>query len=126
MLGVVYESYPLVDKLFGLLLELVKIVAGVGDFLGGLTQPLHVGEDGIDILLRLCLGVGVVLTQLALAARLSRHVEAEAHGLRVADVQLSVGLRREAGPHHFAPLFVVGFPHCLRVVCGLDFSAYAT
>jgi hypothetical protein len=53
--------------------------------------------DGLDVFDVLLDRVGVVEAQVALALVLAGDAEVEADGLRVADVQVAVGLGREAG-----------------------------
>jgi hypothetical protein len=52
--------------------------------------------DGLDVLLLFLGGVGVVVAQVALAAEFLGDAEVEADGLGVADVEVAVGLGREA------------------------------
>ena len=59
-------------------------------------QPAHIGNDGIDVLHLLLGWVGVVHAQVALAVVLTRDAEVQADRFRVADVQVAVGLGREA------------------------------
>jgi hypothetical protein len=61
------------------------------------AQPLHGVDDGVDVLLLFLLGVGVVEAQVADAAVVARQAEVQADALGVADVQVAVGLGREAG-----------------------------
>ena len=71
-------------------LEAEAVVGPAGD------EPLHVGDDGIDVLDVLLGRVGVVHAQVALAAVFAGDAEVQADGLGVADVQVAVGLGREA------------------------------
>ena len=87
----------LLDELLGPLVELVEVVGGVE--LAALPvgpEPADVVADGIDVLLLLLGGVGVVVAQVALAAVLHGEAEVQADRLGVADVQVAVRLRREA------------------------------
>jgi len=61
------------------------------------TQPLHCVHDGIHVFLVFLLRVGVIEAQVAAAAVVPGQAEIEADGLGVAEVQVAVGLRREAG-----------------------------
>ena len=61
------------------------------------AEPADVGLDGVDVLLLFLDRVGVVEAQVAAAAELAGDAEVEADGLGVADVEVAVGLRREAG-----------------------------
>src|SRR5690606_4445380 len=57
----------------------------------------HHLADGVDVFLLFLLGVGVVEAQVAHAAVLLRQLEVQPDALGVADVQVAVGLGREAG-----------------------------
>ena len=61
------------------------------------AQPTHVGLDGGGVLLVLGLGIGVVEAQIAGAVIFFCDAEIEADRLGVADVQIAIGLGREAG-----------------------------
>ena len=61
------------------------------------AEPAHVALDGVDIFLLFLGRVGVIETQIAMAAELLRHAEVEADRLGVADMQIAVRLGRKAG-----------------------------
>jgi hypothetical protein len=61
------------------------------------AEPVHRVDDRVDVLLLLLLGIGVVEAQVADAAVVARQPEVQADALGVADVQVAVGLGREAG-----------------------------
>mmetsp|Transcript_16345 Transcript_16345/g.31744 ORF Transcript_16345/g.31744 Transcript_16345/m.31744 type:complete len:395 (+) Transcript_16345:1248-2432(+) len=84
------------DELAGEVKEIVKVVRGVGDGEWCVSHPPDVIDDGIDVLLLLSLGVGVIETQVAVASVGFCGAEVDRHGLCMADVQVTVGLRREA------------------------------
>ena len=65
-----------------------------------MPEPFDVLDDVVDVLLALCLGVGVVESEVRLAAILLSHAEVEVHRLHVAGVQVPVRLGREARVHH--------------------------
>ena len=96
-------------------------------------QPAQVFLDGVDELLLLPGGVGVVEAQVTASPEIGRHPEVDGRGLGVAYVQVAVGLGREAG-HHFAVVAAVaqvfgdrgadevpgaGVVSCGRVGCGV-------
>ncbi len=86
------------DQVQGEFIELLEIVGGVIEPVGPVeAQPAHVGHDGVDVLHVLLAGVGVVEAQVAQPLVLGGQPEVEADGLGVADVQVAVGLGREAG-----------------------------
>ena len=66
-------------------------------------QPPDVGLDGIDVLLLFLAGVRVVEAQVAAAAELPSDAEVEADRLRVADMEVAVGLGGEAGDDGLVP-----------------------
>ena len=100
------------DQVLGPVVELLEIVGGVIEVLAPVeAEPAHVALDGVDVFLLLLGRVGVVEAQVAAAAELLRHAEIEADRLGVADMQIAVRLRREAGDDRAVPL---------RVQIGLD------
>ena len=88
-----------IDEVFGPLVELFEVVAGVDRLAGFEAQPTHVVDDCVDVLGLLGHGVGVVEAQLADAAELFGDTEVDADGLGVADVQVPVRLGWEACPY---------------------------
>ena len=60
------------------------------------AHPAHVGLDRLDVLVLLLDRVGVVEAQVAAPAELGGDAEVEADRLCMADVQVAVGLGREA------------------------------
>ena len=85
------------DELLGPLVELLEVVGGVEHaVLPVAAEPADVVADGIDVLL-LLLGRGWCRrSEVELAAVLHGQAEVQADRLGVADVQVAVGLRREA------------------------------
>ena len=89
------------DQRFGELVHVAEVVAGeiqvvVAVGLPVEAQPVHGLDDGVDVPLVFLLGIGVVEAQVADAAEVARQAEVHADALGVADVQVAVGLRREA------------------------------
>ena len=70
----------------------------------GKAQPADVVHDAFDELRFLLGGVGIVKAEVAQPAIALRGDEIDVHGLGVADVQVAVGFRREAGMHPSAVL----------------------
>jgi len=60
------------------------------------AEPAHVGLDRLNVLELLDRGVGVVEAQVTAAGELERAAEVHDDRLGVADVQVTVGLRRKA------------------------------
>ena len=95
---VVHIGLALFNELFGVLVALVKVIAAVENAAIGVgTQPVQVLDDAVDVLLALAGGVGVVQTQVELAAVLVGNGPVDVDGLGAADVQVAVRLGREAG-----------------------------
>ena len=83
-----------VDRPF---VELIEVVGGVVEMLAPVeAEPADVFLDRVDVLLLLLDRVGVVEAQVAAAAELLGDPEVERDRLGVAEVEVSVRLRREA------------------------------
>ena len=67
------------------------------------AEPAHVALDGVDIFLGFLGRIGVVVTQIAMAAELAGDAEIEANRLGVADMQIAIRLRRKARDNRFVP-----------------------
>ena len=92
------EGLAGLDQLDGPSVQLVEIIGGVALLAGPLeAQPLDIGLDRVDVFLIFLGRIGVVETQVALAAELFGQAKVQADALGMADVQVAVGLRREAG-----------------------------
>ena len=63
------------------------------------TEPVDIFLDGVDVLDVLLDRVGVVEAEIAVPAELDGNPEVQADGLRVPDVQVPVGFRREPRDH---------------------------
>src|SRR5690606_20722519 len=86
------------DQVLGPLVELLEVVGGVVEVLAPVVaEPVHVLDDGVDVLLLLLDRVGVVEPQVAAAAEFLGDAEVDADRLGMADVQVAVRLRREPG-----------------------------
>ena len=106
---VVYIGETFLYELLGPLIELVEIVGGV-EFLVPLeAHPADVFLDGVHIFGVLLGGVGVIVAEVGLAAVFLSKAEVYAEALRVAEVEVAVGLRREPGHYavHLAGLEIV-------------------
>ena len=90
------EAFP--DEAHRLTVILLKVVGSIEKAVAPIeAQPMDVPLDSVHELHVLLGGVGVVHPQVAKAAELLRRAEIDGQGLAVADVQISVGLRRKAG-----------------------------
>jgi hypothetical protein len=92
------------DQVFGHLVQLAKIVAGVVQvFLATLLpaepQPLDAVHDRIDVFLVFLFRIGVVETQMAAAVVVARQAEVHADRLGVTHVQVAVWFWWETGDH---------------------------
>lgn len=94
------------DQIFGGAVHEAEVVAGlVGRGAAGClaelgpvkTEPFHSVDDAVDVFGVFFFGVGVVKAQVAHAAVVARQAKVDADALGVADVQVAVGLGREAG-----------------------------
>ncbi len=105
---VVDVGQALLNELFGPEVQLLEVVRCVELAAFPVeAEPVHVLANRIDVLDVLLRGIRVVEPEIALAAELERHAEVQADRLRVADVQVSVRLGREARVH--APAVLPGF-----------------
>ena len=67
------------------------------------AKPAHVALDGVDIFLFFLGRVGVVETQIAVAAEFLGDAEIQADRFGMADMQIAVRLRRKAGDDCLMP-----------------------
>jgi len=78
--------------------KLVEVVGGVVEPVVPVeAEPPHVRDDRLDVLDLFLGGIGVVEAQVAEARVIPRDAEVQADRLGVADVEVSVRLRRKAG-----------------------------
>ena len=92
------------DQMLGPCVELLEIVRRVVEVLAPIeAEPAHVALDGVDIFLLFLGRIGVVEAQVAVAAEFLGDAEIEADRLGVADMQIAVRLRREAGDDRLVP-----------------------
>ncbi|MNH08227.1 hypothetical protein D3C79_676360 [compost metagenome] len=86
------------DQFNGPVVQLAEIVRGIAHVAGPVeAQPLDVALDRVDVFLVFLGRVGVVESQVTDAAEFLGQAEVHADRLGVADVQVTVGLRRETG-----------------------------
>ncbi len=96
------------------LVELLEVVRGVGGSFGLPPQPLEVLLQGVNVFLRLCLGIGVVVSEDCAticgfdAELLECEVEVHVHGFGVADVEEAIGLGGKARADDGAIVGLVG------------------
>ena len=84
------------DEPLGKIPKLLEVVARIIDVVPLETKPLDVVLYALDVLGVLFRGIRVVEAEVALAAILLGDAEVEGDGLSVTDVQVAVGLGREA------------------------------
>ena len=95
---IAHVGFALGDELLGVLVALLEVVASViNAAVRDGTQPAQVLLDASDVLVVFAHGVGVVVTQVELAAVGLGNAPVDPDGLGAADVQVTVGLRREPG-----------------------------
>jgi hypothetical protein len=96
----VHVGLAVFDQAHGKAVELFKIIGGIKlAVLPVESQPVDIRLDGVHVLNLLFGGIGVVEAQVAGAPVLPGQAEIQADGFGMADVQVPVGLRREAGGH---------------------------
>ena len=101
---VVHVRLALADQLDGVLVHRVEVVRRP-ELAGPLeAEPADVFLDRADVFLFFLGGVGVVVAEVAGAVVFLGDAEVQADALGVADVQVAVGLRREARGDAAAPL----------------------
>ena len=107
---VVDVGEALLDQRLGPLVELAEVVGGVEHAPRLEAEPREIVVDGVDELVVLGGGVGVVEAQVAGPAELLGHPEVRADRLGVADVEVAVRLGWESGldPAVEGPRLVVG------------------
>ena len=91
-------SLARLDQLDSPIMQLAEVVRSVALFTRPLkTEPLNIALDRIDVFLVFFRRVGVIETEIALATKLLRQTEVQADRLGMADMQVAIGLWREAG-----------------------------
>ena len=96
-----------VDEGLALAHELLRPLVEAGEVVGGVVlvpvpvepEPADVRLDGVDVLLLFLGRVGVVHPQVATALVVAGDAEVQVDGLGMADVEVTVRLRREARDH---------------------------
>ena len=96
----VHVRPSLVDQEFGVLVHPVEVVRSVVEVLTPVeAQPLHIGTNGLHVLVLLGGRVRIVEAEVAASAKLVGDPEVEEDGLGVANVQEAVGFRGETGDY---------------------------
>ena len=96
---VVHIGQTPLDEVLGPLIQLVEIVGCIQLLLPLEAQPLDILLDGVHVLGVFLGGVGVVVAEVGFATVFLCQTEVEADALGVAQVQVTVGFRRETGHH---------------------------
>ena len=92
------------DQMLRPRVELLEIIGGMKEIPAPIeAEPAHVALDGVDIFLRFLGRIGVVETQIAVAAEFLGDAEIQTDRFGVADVQIAVRLRRKTGDDGFVP-----------------------
>jgi len=84
------------NEVHGEFVNLLELVAAESDLPRFVAEPRHILLNVLDVFDVLFLRIGVVKTEIGLSLMRCSHLEGEAHGLSVSDVQIPIGLRREA------------------------------
>ena len=93
------------DQGLGVVVEALEVVGGEpGRPVVAVAQPLHIAGDGVHEERLFLRRIRVVVAEVAGPPVLGGDAEVEHHGLGVADVEVAVRLRGEAGPHPAAVL----------------------
>ena len=113
------------DQVLGRAVHEVEVVAGLVRFVVARlapvkAQPLHRFDDAVDVLGVFFFRVGVVKAQVAHAAIVACQAEVDADAFGVANVQVAVGLGREAG----ADFGGVGLACRVGVIAGILGGAF--
>jgi hypothetical protein len=96
------------DELFGPLIELIEVVGRVKQLLAPIeAEPSDVAHDLVDVLLRLLDGIGVVESEVAIAAEFLGDAKIDADGFGMTDVELPIRLRWKPGDNR-SPVFTGG------------------
>ena len=90
------------DQVFGRAVHEAEVVAGLvqvafAAVVPAKAQPLHRVLDAVDVFGVFFFGVGVVKAQVAHATVVARQAKVDADAFGVANVQVAIGLGREAG-----------------------------
>ena len=91
----VHISLALLDKTDSEIVELLEIVGGIIDITPTESEPSDILLDGIDVFYIFFNRVGVIETQVANTIVLLGDTEVHADGFDVADMQVTIRLRRE-------------------------------
>ena len=114
------------DERDGPIIKLLEVVRGVVLVLTPFkAEPSDVSLDRVDVFLLFFGRVGVIKTQVTRPAELLRHAEVEAYCFGVANVEIAVGLGREARHDSagvFVRLYVLGHDLTNEIKRGLSFS----
>ena len=96
----VHVGQAALDEHFGVLVDLLVIVGRIiHAALPFEAHPADILLNALDVFVILFCGVGIVEAEVAQAAVAFGGHEIDVEGLGVADVQIAVGFRREAGMH---------------------------
>ena len=92
------EGIALADQFLGGEIEHLEIIGSVTEFRPLVAEPAYIVLDGADVFGVFAGRVGVVKTQVAAAAEFLGDAEVGPDRPGVSQMQVAVGLRREAGP----------------------------
>ena len=122
---IVHIGFSGLDQLYGKLVKLLEIIRGVQLFLAPIkTQPVDVFHDAVHVLGFFFHRVGIVEAQVARAPEGRGGFEVDRDGLDVPDVQVAVGLGREARAHVAKPPAAQVFRHGFADEIGGDVRGF--
>ena len=87
------------DELHREVIELVEIIAGVGNLPWLIAKPPHRLQDTLKVLAFLCLGIRVVVPKVCLPTMMSCVTKIYEDGFGMTDVEESVRFWRESSPN---------------------------
>src|SRR6185503_13783931 len=93
---IAHVSFPGFDQLNGPLVELREVIGSVIETVPLESEPANIIHDGFDVFSLFLRRIGVVESQIALAAKLCGQSEVEADGFGVTYVQIAVWLGRKS------------------------------
>jgi len=103
------------------IVQLLEITGGKANIpIPLITQPPNISLDGVNELLALFLGIGVIESQITASAELLGESEVHTDGLRVPNVKVSIGLRRKARDdfRHSSGVEIIGDDGLQKVCAG--------
>jgi hypothetical protein len=86
------------DEFHSEFVQLVEVIARIGDLPRFISQPSHHLQNTLEISCLLFLWIGIIVSEVAFAVMVSRITEVDKDGLGVTNVEVAIGFRRETSP----------------------------